>query len=77
MKRQGMLMAPQTALLACGIYCDQILGTVDGDPRNFCLMSWSCDGVADFTSNTAPDQRPEMAKALRALATRLDGKGGG
>jgi hypothetical protein len=76
MKRQGMLMAPQTALVACGLYCDQVLATVDGDPRGFCLVSWR-DGKADYTSNTGPADRPKLAEALRSIAARLDPAGAG
>jgi hypothetical protein len=76
MKRQDILMTPQTALLACGIFCDLMLESVDGDPRGVCLVSWR-DGKTEFTSNTGPADRPKLAEALRSIAARIDPAGAG
>ena len=58
-------MESKAALMACALFCDSTLERVDGDPRNFCLLSWR-DGqrVAEYTSNLAAEDRTESGSGV-------------
>jgi hypothetical protein len=73
MVKRSVLMGQQAALIACALFCDWSLESVDGDPRNFCLLSWRDGGerLAQYTSNLAGEDRLKAAAALIAMAGRL------
>jgi hypothetical protein len=73
MVNRSVLMAePKAALIACALFCDWSL-ELDGDPHNFCLLSWRDGGerLAQYTSNLAGEDRLKAAAALIAMAGRL------
>ena len=65
-------MESKAALMACALFCDSTLEMVDGDPRNFCLLSWrNGQRRAEYTSNLAGEDRLKAAAALINMAGRL------
>ena len=75
--RNSQPMAPKEAMIACALFCDSTLELIDGDGRNFCLLSWrDGEALAQYASNLAGDNRARAAVALRSMAKRFDGGGG-
>ncbi len=60
----------KSALIECALFCDWSLGQVDGDPRDFCLVSKRGKSV-DYTSNLAVDDKLGVAEMLMNVARRL------
>lgn len=64
--------APQTALIACALFCDSTLELIDGDPRDFCIVSkGQGERLAQYTSNLAGGDRLKAAEMLMGAARRL------
>jgi hypothetical protein len=65
-------MAPQTALIACALFCDWSLEQVDGDPRDFCLVSArDGDKLVAYTTNLANGNQLKAAEMLMSAARRM------
>ena len=72
MNKRSHGMESKAALIACALFCDWSLEQVDGDPREFCLVS-KRDGAksVDYTSNLAGGDRLKAAEMLISVAGRL------
>jgi hypothetical protein len=65
-------METREALIACALFCDSMLGQIDGDPRDFCVVSKRRGAkFAQFTSNLANGGRLDAAEMLLNTAGRL------
>jgi hypothetical protein len=65
-------MLPQEALIACALFCDSTLELIDGDPRDFCLVSKRHgERWAQYTSNLAGGDRLKAVEMLMGAARRL------